>query len=197
MIIPPQINLSEDEVLRVIDDIVDIIAPSFVFGYYDLDDIKQEARIEGLKALADYNGSHDLKNFLFVHIKFRLLNLKRNKYRRTDAPCKLCHNLPEGQTKHRNRRFCERYRKWFERNQLRKNLLYTQDVETVPVESPDNPDEAADRQEIFRLIDERLPPRLREYYLKMRCGLLSQVPKTKRQLVLRTVQKILKAENVY
>lgn len=47
------------------------------FGPYTAKDIEQESYVLGMEGLESYNGSAPLENFLSVHIRNRLLNLKR------------------------------------------------------------------------------------------------------------------------
>lgn len=69
-----------DTILKVIDR----IAPRYVFGYYELDDIKQESYIICLEALAHYDESRPLENFLSRHLSNRLKTLIRDKYSRSN-----------------------------------------------------------------------------------------------------------------
>lgn len=72
---------------------VDYLSPGFVFYPFDLDDIKQHARYEALRALKGFNPlksnkqakpgttslEEKLRAFLFRHVKNRLINLQRDK----------------------------------------------------------------------------------------------------------------------
>ena len=57
-------NISQEDVLKIIERIVNRLSSKFKFGYYDIDDIKQEARIEALNGLAHYDEKRPLENFL-------------------------------------------------------------------------------------------------------------------------------------
>lgn len=80
--------MTSDEVIYCIEYIVNYISPRFVFYPYDLDDIKQHARMLALEAIAGFDpqskkstGTPEerLRAFLFHHIKMRLINLQRDK----------------------------------------------------------------------------------------------------------------------
>src|SRR5690348_1481836 len=90
MTVPP--GMTEAEVLEAIEKAVNALASSFTFGIYDIDDIKQQGRLYALQALATekYDPSRPLPNFLYAHIRNRLINLKRDKLHRNDPPCKEC-----------------------------------------------------------------------------------------------------------
>ena len=68
-------DLKESEVILALTKAINLLAPSFTFGYYDIEDIKQEAYIFGLESLARYDRSRPIENFLYSHIKNRLINL--------------------------------------------------------------------------------------------------------------------------
>lgn len=56
----------------------------YAFAYYSSEDIEQEAFIFGLEALERYRGTGPLEHFLSVHIRNRILNLKRKLEKRAD-----------------------------------------------------------------------------------------------------------------
>jgi len=68
--------------INIILDVVNKIAPKYVFGYYDVDDIKQESYIICCEALDKYDESRPLENFLSKHLSNRLKTLIRDKYSR-------------------------------------------------------------------------------------------------------------------
>ena len=73
-------GMTEEQVLKVIDKIADRYAYKFRFGYFEADDIRQEAKIIAMDALDRYEEGRPLENFLAVHVKNRLNNFKRDKY---------------------------------------------------------------------------------------------------------------------
>ena len=75
-------GMTEAEVLAVINKICDRYAYKFQFGYFEPDDIRQEAFIIAVDALDRYEEGRPLENFLAVHVKNRLNNFKRDKYYR-------------------------------------------------------------------------------------------------------------------
>ena len=70
------------EQMEIIHAVVDRIAPNHKFGFYDVNDIKQEAYIMALEAMEDYDGLRPLENFISKHVSNRLKNLRRDKYSR-------------------------------------------------------------------------------------------------------------------
>ncbi len=188
---------TEEQVLAAIERVVNMLAPSFAFGYYDVDDIKQYARLDALLSLKKYkpfnkNGKEQpLENFLYIRIKRRLLNLHRDKLRRPDPPCKKCHAgnfCNDGQA-------CKKYCAWVVRNNSKANIMRPLDIENVNDEngvthSVSDVVGEVEMTEVLRLIDERLPLELRPAYLQMREGVV--IPKAKRLQVEEAVREIVK-----
>lgn len=195
--------MTEAEVLQKIDQAVRLLAHNFVFGYFDLDDIRQEARIFALDALERYDpqGYNDLgepnrklENFLFAHIRNRLLNLLRNKYRRNDPPCNLCHQGRHAE--HEDRQVCQKYKEWKVRNTAKANLARPLDLSTVADEHERNMHAESDVEDQARvreatgLIDHQLPVDLRADYLRMKSG--ERLTKNRRLKVEVACREILK-----
>src|SRR5690606_7267660 len=60
-------------------------APRFMFGMWEEEDIYQQAYMFGIDGLSRYNGGHPLENFIRIHVRNRLRNLKRDNYLRPQA----------------------------------------------------------------------------------------------------------------
>jgi DNA-directed RNA polymerase specialized sigma24 family protein len=71
-------NMTKEEVMKTIDNIIKKIAPKYTFYGYDIDDIKQESFIICLDALERYDSNRPLENFLSVHLSNRLKNFIRD-----------------------------------------------------------------------------------------------------------------------
>jgi DNA-directed RNA polymerase specialized sigma24 family protein len=183
-------NLTETEVMAAMDKAIALLAQTFVFGYFDSNDIRQEAYIFGLEALPRYDPGRPLENFLYTHIKNRLINFKRDKYHRTDPPCKIC--AEHG--KHQDGSICPKYTAWKKRNASKQNLMRPQDIQTA-----DDSDRSMKMNqsvvddvniiECLELIDLHLDVELRSTYIRMRYG--ESVPKAKRLKVEEAVKEIL------
>lgn len=79
--------------LKTILKVIDRIAPKYIFGFYELDDIKQESYIICLEILPKYDNVRPFENFVSRHLSNRLKDLIRNKYSRkgeTDRHTELC-----------------------------------------------------------------------------------------------------------
>lgn len=186
MIIPP--GKTEQEVLDAIERAVNLLATTFVFGYYDIEDIKQEGRLEGIKLMNDekYDPSRPLENFIYRHIQNRFINLHRNKVRRADAPCRPCHLgtpcIPGG---------CKKYAAWKARNSAKANLMRPVEMDDVHEDRylQLTPAEDVDTAAMMKKIDEHLSVELRLWWNQIRDGV--KVPKPRRIQVEDAVREIL------
>ena len=185
MYIPP--GKTEEEVLAAIERSVNLLAKTFPFGFYDIDDIKQHGRMEAVKLMNDgrYDPKKPLENFIYTHIKNRYLNLRRNLLMRSDAPCKACHSgqccTPGG---------CAKYLTWQRRNLRKASLMRPVEMEDTQEKSGStNVSEGMDNAEMMRKIDEQLPVELRLTWKQILDGM--KVPKAKSDIVRKAVQDIL------
>jgi DNA-directed RNA polymerase specialized sigma24 family protein len=187
-------NMTESQVIAIMEKVVSVLAPSFRFGHYDVDDIKQEGIYFAIQAMERYDESRPLENFLYSHVKNRLINLKRDKYRRNDSPCPNCHNAIDGHTEHPDGQYCEKYISWRTRNMCKQSLMNPLDITSINYERDTNHSAVYDVEvrELIELVDEFLPPDLRASLLQMRAG--QSVPKSRRLEVERAVKQILEDE---
>ncbi len=190
LIIPS--GFTEHEVLTAIDRTVNILAPGFAFGFMDEDDIKQEGRLFAMEGLKHYDASRSLDAFLYTHVKNRLINLKRDKFRRNDPPCRVCHDT--GRHPGSNQ-VCDKYNVWYKRNSAKASLckpltLNQSDDDAVP--SCSSVVEDVSIREVLLRIDQELPVELRASYLQMKSGV--SVPKALREKVESAVRHILREE---
>lgn len=180
-------HLNKDDVLEAMKRAIDILCPTFVFGYYDLEDIRQEAYIFGLEALNRYDTSRPLENFLYSHIKNRLINFKRDKYHRSDPPCKRCH----ANDKCNNNDYCDKYKAWKKRNSCKQSLMSPLDIQDNEKMAKGEKTVVDDvgMAEYREMIDLGLPIQLRAAYLKMLAG--EFVQKFKRRQVEDKIKEII------
>lgn len=196
--------VSEAELLEAIEHVVSVLCGTFSFGYYHLDDIRQEARLFCLEALPKYDQKRDLKKFLYVHVHNRLLNLQRDKLVRNDPPCKLCHsgqacqNSPQDENMggdEQRQVGCARYMGWLKRNVAKKSLAapgqYSEAVQSRHIDPSSSQSilESLANAEILEIIDRNLPASFRANYLRMREG--AKVSKSVSDKVLHQIRCIL------
>lgn len=186
-------NYSEEQILQILEKTARTLAKKFKFGYYDEDDIVQEAILIALQALPSYDNSRPLENFIWVCMHNGLYNLKRSKYFRPTPPCTQCplggtlHAGGESCTEFSSVTQCKWYVRWVERNNTRKHLMSACVAEEDFCGVFDTDDPAAN--ELFSMVDRRIPPDLREAWLRFVHG--NRITHAKRQKLLSTIRDIL------
>jgi DNA-directed RNA polymerase specialized sigma24 family protein len=166
--------MTEDFVLQTIENVVKRLAKKFSFPGFDPDDIAQEGRIMAMDALPRYKAEMGpLVNFLTTHVRRRLINLKRNHYRRTDPPCLECYHCDqEGRRPehHDENGYCQNYLRWRSRNDRRACLAASCEANANDEQTatPDNASTDVEVKEILSLINRELPVELRSAWLRLR-----------------------------
>jgi hypothetical protein len=175
-------GVTEEEFLKVLDDISKRLGHKFKFGYHDFDDMKQQAAIFALEGLEKYDNSRPLENFLWTHVRNRLFNYKRDNYQRPDKPCLSCplydphcKKSLSGCLDFQNKSDCELYAAWENRNNSKKNIMKPigiEDSEDYGSKHHTKGDisDLALNKEIINLLDEKMPAAHRESYLKLKYG---------------------------
>ena len=151
--------------LKTIQTIAERIANKYVFGYFDKEDIVQEAVIFGLEAYEKWDRVRPLENFISVHISNRLKNLKRDNYFRLG----LDDSKPERKA----------------HNESKKNLM-------TPISINPNSlfaEYDIDIRDSIEFLLANLPPLIKNDFLRMANGVF--ITKGRRQVVVETVKEIL------
>ena len=189
-------GLTEAQILKVIDSVINQLAPLYVFGYYTLSDIKQEGWIFGLEALdkfdpykgkvsKDRNSLSDrLYNFLRSHIMYRYFNLLRDNYERAEPPnceCKHCKN--------NNKEECPRYQKFLNRNLIKKLIASpAQEQLETSIEYHDN----VETKEFFENINNNLSSDLRADFRRLLDGV--KIPNSRKMKIKEAIIRIIQHE---
>lgn len=178
---------TEQEVLAAIEKCVGILAPSFAFGYFSREDMLQEARLFCLECLPKFDATRNLEAFFYSAVKHHLINIHRNKFKRADSPCKVCHKHEYSggvePTCQQLGGFCTKYAAWKKRNASKAKLVNPSSIDLVTDEQAEKiglchdseSEQAMQLKETLELIDRNLPAYMRSTYLKMRDGV--SVPK--------------------
>ena len=168
--------MTEAEVLATMTKVVNRIAHKYRFGYYDIDDIKQEAFIIAMEAMDRYDEGRPLENFLAVHISNRLKNFKRDNFFRPD------YVPPSG--------------KITNDNNTKRFLMEPLDIDNIRDEHERNMrgeenivDELA-KKELMDIVDTSLDMGLRGDYLRILHGVY--VPKPRREQIYESIMQILR-----
>lgn len=178
-------KISNNE-LKIITEVAASLAVKYQFGYYNKDDIEQEAILIGIEKLPKYKPeSGTLKTFMYTAIGNGLKNFKRNKY----------HRLISKHCSDRNCKGSKTCEKCYQREQYinrKKNIMSPSDIEEAKnVEDTfhSNALEELELQETLSIIDEKLPIEMRLDYLKMKDSI--KIPKSKRLAIEAKIVEIL------
>ena len=175
---------NEEEVIKIIMDILENIAETYTFDMYDKEDIKQEGFIIALKVLNDYKGITTLKNFMTLTLHRKLKTFKRDNYVRPDRACSNCSVFNKN---------CERCIKRRQNQTNKLNLLNPIDIHSNIKEERKISYKSSllDTLEIIDLVDKinkELPVEFREDYLRLKEGL--SVPKARRERIEQLITEI-------
>jgi DNA-directed RNA polymerase specialized sigma24 family protein len=168
-------NMTKEEVIETIQKVAKRVSYNFRFAFYDVEDIEQEAFIIGMEALDRYDETRPLENFLFVHIKNRLKNFKRDNYIRYE---------PE-------KPWNKDVRKIAKKSLMEPiNLDNVMDYTNNNMSQPDDFIDAIQKKEYLEFIDRNLDMSYRGDYLRMLHGV--HVPKPRRDEIIETIRDLLR-----
>jgi len=200
-------NMTEKEVLEVIDKVASKLAYKFKFGYHDIEDMKQQGRLFAIQGMDNYDDSRPLENFLWTHVRNRLFNYKRDNFERPDKPCYSCPFYDPGRKNSVNeceefedKQECDLYSGWLSRNSSKKNLMSPIGISEVKNDKEGNMNisssllERLADKELLTLIDQNIPLELRLDYLRLKNGL--KLPRPKRDAIIGSIKNILKENNL-
>ena len=123
----------------------------------------------GVEALARYDSSKPLENFMYAHINNRLKNFKRDNYYRFDYG-----NAQKIQDR-------------------KKNILEPMDIAALySLSTDDETVSNAHITEMIELIDRKLPSELRGDYLRLQTN--APLPKGRKALIIDVIEQIINGE---
>ena len=192
--------MTEKQVLQTIDNIANRLASKFKFGYHEIEDMKQQARLFAWEGLKNYDGIRPLENFLWTHVRNRLYNFKRNNFGRPDKPCDTCpffdrnflNSKGYGCKAYDNHEECDLFLGWMNRNTAKRNIMNTSKLD-LDIQDRNSVENKFDRSDIFNLVDSSLPVQYREDWIRLTNDL--KLPKARKEIIVEIVLNILKEHN--
>jgi hypothetical protein len=174
-------NVTEEEFLKVLDNITKKLGHKFKFGYHDFEDMKQQSAIFAMEGLQRYDNSRPLENFLWTHVRNRLFNYKRNNYQRPDKPCLTCpfydkhYSCSSNQcSEFKDKNECGLYVSWSTRNEAKKNIMKPLYIEH-DVQNSSSLVTDIENNEIIKFLEDNISHEYRESYVKLKHG--DKIPK--------------------
>lgn len=188
---------TESQVVEIINRVAARLASTFKFGYHEIDDMKQQAALFAWEGIDKYDGVRPLENFLWVHVRNRLYNFKRNNYARPDKPCYNCplNAYVDGQcTAYDNVMDCEFYEKWHNRNEVKKSLMSTKESMDIHGDKNTTVEDEVFGKHIYQIVDKEIPANLREDWIRFANKL--KLPKNKRLILIEKIKEILEGHGI-
>ena len=194
-------GMTEEEVIQTINLIANRLAGKFKFGYHELEDMKQQARLFAWEGLENYDGVRPLENFLWTHVRNRLYNFKRNNFGRPDKPCDTCPFFDMSFSNSNrypckafdNEQECDLYAGWLKRNTAKRNIMNTANLD-IDVKQGNFLDDVLDQKHIFNIVDQAIPVLYREDWIRFVNSL--KLPKARRQNIIEIVNGILEENDI-
>jgi len=184
--------LEESTLVATIDKIVNRLASKFRFGYHDIEDIKQQGRFYALSALCNWDKKRPLDNFLYTHVRNRLINYKRDNFSRYDKPCLVCPFYDPHKERSSNecaefsdRNDCDKWRKWELRNTSKRNIMQPSTIKYEPITFDNLEDD-----ELLNIIKDNISLELRSDLFRMLDGVT--LSKQRREKVQEEVLQIIR-----
>jgi hypothetical protein len=180
---PASCEDAEAEILECILETARNFRRAYRFGYHEEEDMEQQTIVFCLEALEKYDPAQPLENFLVINARNRLLNLRRDKWLRAEAPCSCCDTWGNPETP------CSKHLEWVRNNTAKMSMTAPLDIGAIVVAGDAEPRMAIDSDipgdaafgEILARIDACLPTSLRGDYLRMRSG--RKLPRDRREAV--------------
>ena len=193
----PWANTTEEEFLKAVREVGNLLAAKMSFGPHTPEDIRQQVCVYALEALPRYRPEAGaLGAYLYRHCHNRLLNKRRDETGwRTDAPCKTCHLAALGRgAGHEDGAVCEAFARWWARAKAKyaAHQFFRLDPDTDRPERgrESEAEAAAELKDLKDYIARRLPAELRSDFLRLCVG--DSVPAARRRLVQDAVTPILR-----
>jgi len=155
------------EQIEIILKVVDRIAQKYTFGYYDVDDIKQESYIICCEALEKYDESRPFENFISKHLSNRLKTFIRDNYFRSSTQS----------AKHADL------------NDRKKRLVDLKSFDFYNTSYEDAVFEKISTAEALEIVMSRLPPSMRNNFYKLANGVC--ISSAKKQALISKIKEIL------
>lgn len=194
---------TEEQIIKLITKLAKRLSYKFTFGYYDRDDIFQEAFIIGMDAIEKFDkkkAKHmTLESFVRVHMKRRLMSLKRDKMERIEPPCKSCKSFSNGKcVKNDGKANCAKWQNWQKRNDTKRALIGYHELNCPAAIIDLNLafiDDKAANDEIIDYVSQNIPSYMRSDFLRFIEGESISVPR--KNNLLQTIQDLVQSHPDY
>ena len=186
--------MEKDKIVEIVDKFSGYLAQMYKFGFYEIEDLKQEAVLRSLEAINNktYDDSKSLEKYLFMVVQNHFKNLLRKYRQKNEPPCLTCPLFdPEMKfsknqcTKFVNKDDCSEYSNFDKKYKARQSILSPADLSSI---SEDQQAQLVveydyvktlEDTELYECINRCLPPLLRADFLRMLSGVRINVENTR------------------
>jgi len=185
-----------DDVHEIIERISSRLGRKFKFGYHTFEDMKQQASLFAWEGIESWDEGRPLENFLWIHVRNRLYNFKRNNYGRPEKPCDNCPwaaYVNYECTKFDNKLDCHLYKGWIDRNTAKRNLMSSYSTIYEKGGESSALDDLFTR-DLINLVDQELHVQFREDWIRFSNSL--RLPKIKRDRLVEEIMVVLKENGI-
>ena len=187
-------NKLPDDINEIVDRISSRLSYKFKFGYHTIDDMKQQAALFAWEGIQSWDEVRPIENFLWIHVRNRLYNFKRNNYGRPEKPCDSCPLYVNKEcTKYNDMMDCHLYSGWSNRNESKKSLMSTYSTISDNYHQVNEAEELFSK-EVLAVIDLQLHVSFREDWIRFSNNL--RLPKQKRERLLLEIVTVLKENGI-
>lgn len=190
-------SLEYQDIEPIVEYLVKVKAPTYVFDCYSIDDIGQEIRLICFKALTHFDMSRTkqdkLVNYFGRCVDNALKNLKRDNYIRFSSPCKSDCEFLHSDTDDDLSRLCKKWTKFQKGLQAQKNIKHPVSIDNTDINLKDSKfEESLEIEDIKKYLIDRIEDRLKPSLINLFYGNIEDVSLRDRREIQISIKNILK-----
>jgi hypothetical protein len=168
------------QAFEIIEMVISRLERRHKFGYHQDVDMHQEGWLHCIRILRrnKYDHARPLEKFLYVHVRNKFLNMKRDQYHRANSPCERCPLYTDDISlnnclKFQDKSDCRKYKNWEDSNISKRNLMNLIGLDIISDEHEANTKfnsnivGSISRRETEDIIEESLPSDMLEDFRKL------------------------------
>lgn len=187
--------MDNEKIIEAVEKFSSYLASVYKFGFYEIDDLKQEAMVRAFQAMNNgtYDESKDLDQYLFMTVKNHFKNIHRKYRQQNKPPCLTCPLYDPGFksslnqcVEYADKNDCEPFNSFNNKYKNRLSLLQPSDIATISEDDKNqlvieyNLLEDLSQTELFDYVDKNISPEIRGDFLRMLSGVKINSENTKR-----------------
>lgn len=177
--------MDNEKVIEAVNKFAGYLASVYKFGFYEIDDLKQEAMVRAFQAMNNgtYDDSKDLDQYLFMTVKNHFKNIHRKYRQQNKPPCLTCPlydpNFKSSLnqcSEYADKNDCQPFNEFINKYENRQSLLQPSDITSISDEDKNelvidyNLLEDLAQTELYDYVDRNIAPLVRNDFLRMIAG---------------------------